>query len=91
SEKILYVYGLNDRQGIGNQADNLLILPSPNAKESDKWYTPPKIEDLVIKVLGTIDLDPCADDGKHIAAAHHYTAADDGLSQEWHGRIFMNP
>jgi DNA (cytosine-5)-methyltransferase 1 len=63
----------------------------PANKESDKWYTPPNIENLVTQVLGAIDLDPCADDGKHIAAAHHYTAADDGLSQEWQGRVFMNP
>jgi phage N-6-adenine-methyltransferase len=61
------------------------------SKESDKWYTPLNIEDLVTQVLGAIDLDPCADDGKHIAAAHHYTASDDGLSLEWHGRVFMNP
>jgi phage N-6-adenine-methyltransferase len=62
-----------------------------SAKETDKWYTPPHIVDLVIQVLGAIDLDPCADNGKHVAAAHHYTAADDGLSQEWQGRVFMNP
>lgn len=66
-------------------------LPSSLSKESDKWYTPPNIEDLVTHVLGAIDLDPCADDGKHIKASHHYTAIDDGLSQEWHGRVFMNP
>ncbi|MCC5618110.1 hypothetical protein LC605_24095 [Nostoc sp. CHAB 5836] len=66
------------------------VKPTP-AKESDKWYTPPKIEDLVTQVLEGIDLDPCADEGKHIAAARHYTASDDGLSQEWHGRVFMNP
>ncbi len=63
----------------------------PVPKESDKWYTPPNIQDLVAQVLGEIDLDPCADDGRHIAAAHHYTATDDGLNQEWQGRVFMNP
>lgn len=62
-----------------------------SAKETDKWYTPPNIENLVTQVLGAIDLDPCADDGKHIAASHHYTASDNGLSQEWQGRVFMNP
>ena len=58
---------------------------------TDCWYTPRSISELVTQVLGMIDLDPCADDGKHIAAAHHYTADNDGLSQEWHGRVFMNP
>jgi phage N-6-adenine-methyltransferase len=62
-----------------------------DSKKSDKWYTPPQIVDLVTQVLGAIDLDPCADDGKHVTAAQHYTAADDGLSKPWHGRVFMNP
>ncbi len=60
-------------------------------KSSDCWYTPPHIIGKVIEVLGEIDLDPCADDGRHIHARSHFTAADDGLSREWHGRVFMNP
>ena len=58
---------------------------------SDEWYTPPHISELVIQVLGQISLDPCADEGKHIRAVQHYTAPDDGLIQEWNGRVFMNP
>ncbi|WP_292708567.1 DNA N-6-adenine-methyltransferase [Nostoc sp. NMS2] len=58
---------------------------------SDCWYTPRSISDLVMQVLGAIDLDPCADDRKHIKARLHYTVSDDGLSQQWQGRIFMNP
>ena len=58
---------------------------------SDEWYTPPHISELVIQVLGQITLDPCADEGKHIPAAMHYTASDDGLIKEWNGRVFMNP
>ncbi len=42
-------------------------------------------------MLGGITLDPCADEGKHIESCHHFTAADDGLSQVWSGRVFMNP
>ena len=60
-------------------------------KSSDCWYTPPHIVELVVQVLGLIDLDPCADDGKHIPAQFHYTAIDDGLEREWKERIFMNP
>ena len=61
------------------------------SKSSDCWYTPPHIVELVIQVLGQIDLDPCADDGKHIPALFHYTAIDDGLEREWKERVFMNP
>lgn len=62
-----------------------------DSKESDKWYTPLFIVNLIIEVLKAIDLDPCADKGKHISAQQHYTAADDGLLKPWHGRVFMNP
>ena len=65
--------------------------PPPTSKKSDRWYTPLLIVNRVEQVLGVIDLDPCADEGKHIPAKMHYTAADDGLSREWHGRVFMNP
>ncbi|RCJ41929.1 hypothetical protein A6769_38560 [Nostoc punctiforme NIES-2108] len=80
-------------QGIGTQVENNSHSEPcpPPPKESDKWYTPPNIQDLLTQVLGAVDLDPCADDGKHIKAANHYTASDDGLAQEWYGRVFMNP
>jgi phage N-6-adenine-methyltransferase len=61
------------------------------SKSSDCWYTPLYIIELVLRVLGAIELDPCADDGKHIPALKHFAAADDGLSREWSGRVFMNP
>ncbi len=64
---------------------------SNKSLSSDEWYTPPHMSDLVTQVLGQITLDPCADEGKHIRAAQHYTVLDDGLIQEWNGRIFMNP
>jgi phage N-6-adenine-methyltransferase len=67
------------------------ISDNPKSKPSDCWYTPPHIIELVLQVLGQIDLDPCADDGKHIPASQHFTAADDGLNQDWHGHVYMNP
>ena len=65
---------------------------APNSsKSSDCWYTPPEIVELVEKVLGKIDLDPCSDDGKHIPAASHYTTTENGLNQQWQGKVFINP
>jgi hypothetical protein len=58
---------------------------------SAEWYTPPAIIDRVLAVLGHIDLDPCAEPGRSIPAVVHLTAADDGLAQAWHGRVYMNP
>ncbi|MGB6301940.1 MAG: DNA N-6-adenine-methyltransferase [Rivularia sp. (in: cyanobacteria)] len=59
--------------------------------KTDCWYTPPSIVKLIIQVLGEINLDPCADDGRHIAAAEHYTKNDNGLEQPWCGKVYMNP
>ena len=57
-----------------------------------EWYTPPEIIDLVLDVLGEIDLDPASNTGKpNVPARRHYTKEDDGLSQPWAGRVFLNP
>lgn len=55
---------------------------------SDVWLTPPEI----IDALGPFDLDPCAcTDRPWDTAAKHYTKEDDGLAQDWEGRVWMNP
>lgn len=58
-----------------------------------EWYTPQEIIDLVIEVFDQIDLDPCSNSAgnPNVLAKKHYTAADDGLSQKWEGKIYMNP
>lgn len=55
----------------------------------DEWLTPPEI----IHALGEFDLDPCAPVAPRIweTAHHHFTIDDDGLSQEWRGRVWCNP
>lgn len=58
---------------------------------SVEWYTPELIIRRVVKALGGIDLDPCADPDRRIPAVAHLTEADDGLSREWQGRVYMNP
>lgn len=61
------------------------------SSESPEWYTPAHIVQAVVKVLGAIDLDPCADPDRRIPAAAHFTTEDDGLARDWHGRVYMNP
>lgn len=54
----------------------------------DEWLTPPEI----IQALGPFDLDPCAPISRPWdTAKNHYTIDDDGLSKEWHGRVWCNP
>jgi phage N-6-adenine-methyltransferase len=56
-------------------------------------YTPREIIDAVIDCMGEITLDPCSNshDAPNVSAAHHFTAEDDGLAQQWFGKVFMNP
>lgn len=59
---------------------------------SPEWYTPRDIVDRVIAVFGAIDVDPCSNTGvPNVPAKVHYTEADDGLSHDWTGRVYMNP
>lgn len=58
------------------------------ANTTDEWYTPKEI----IDALGEFDLDPCAPvNPLWDTAKHHYNKNDDGLSKEWHGRVWLNP
>jgi len=60
------------------------------AKTSDDYYTPA----WVFERMGIdFDLDVCAPPGglPWIPAARYFTMADDGLAQEWYGRVWMNP
>lgn len=61
--------------------------------DSPEWYTPSLIIDRVLNVMGAIDLDPCSNSkgSPNVPAAAHFTQEDDGLSQEWRGRVYMNP
>lgn len=55
---------------------------------TDEWLTPPPI----LKALGEFDLDPCSPvDRPWPTARTHYTIEDDGLSQPWQGRVWLNP
>jgi hypothetical protein len=57
-----------------------------------EWYTPPAILERVVRVLGSIDLDPCSDGPTSLVpASRRLTRADDGLAQLWSGRVFLNP
>lgn len=59
-----------------------------NTKNNDEWLTPPEI----LRALGAFDLDPCAPVRRPWdTARRHFTRCDDGLSQQWAGRVWMNP
>jgi hypothetical protein len=56
--------------------------------KNDEWLTPPHI----IEACGQFDLDPCAPVNRPWSTAdRHFTVLDNGLSQPWGGRVWLNP
>lgn len=56
--------------------------------KNDEWLTPPEI----VTALGRFDLDPCSPIARPWdTAAKHFTRDDDGLAQQWEGRVWLNP
>lgn len=56
------------------------------------WNTPPKYVELINKMLGDIDLDPCSNDNSLIDAKIKYILPINGLDESWdYPKIFVNP
>jgi len=59
-----------------------------SAYGKDEWLTPKYITDA----LGCFDLDPCSPINRPWeTASRYFTQLDDGLAQEWSGRVWCNP
>lgn len=64
-----------------------------HSHDSNQWYTPSEYVEAARTVLRGIDLDPASHEEAQmgIRAAYYYTEHDNGLEQDWTGRIFLNP
>lgn len=59
----------------------------PYRGTTNEWITPK----WVVDALGPFDLDPCAHpEQPWPLASRQYTVEDDGLSQPWEGRVWLN-
>jgi phage N-6-adenine-methyltransferase len=58
-----------------------------------EWYTPARFIDLARTVMGDIDLDPATSPfaQQTVQADTFFTVEEDGLTQPWHGRVWLNP
>lgn len=53
-----------------------------------EWLTPPSL----VEKLGKFDLDPCSPvNAPFFHATNNFTTKDDGLTQTWFGRVYLNP
>lgn len=64
-------------------------LSAATSSASDEWFTPPWLVAQLAAEFGPFDLDPAA--GAAFCAPVFYTIDDDGLSQPWKGRVWLNP
>ena len=61
--------------------------------QTSEWYTKPRYIEASRTVMGGIDLDPasCAAANLIVKATRYYTKDENGLVQDWTGRVWLNP
>lgn len=59
----------------------------------NEWFTPAEHIELARKVLGKFDVDPASNPIAQatVKAATFYTEADNGLTRDWEGKVWLNP
>lgn len=71
----------------------LAALTATTGNRKDTWNTPGDfVADVIQFFDGVIDVDPCTNDknNPNVPATTLYDESDNGLAQDWHGRVFMN-
>jgi phage N-6-adenine-methyltransferase len=64
--------------------------PGANPAGTTDWPTPQWLVDQLSAEFGPFDLDPAAT-AENAKAPAYFTVDVDGLAQDWHGRVWLNP
>jgi len=57
---------------------------------TSEWETPQALFDELDRIFGGFTLDPCGT-AENAKCATFFSREDDGLSQHWTGKVFLNP
>ena len=60
---------------------------------NNEWYTPRGIVIAAKTAMGSIDCDPASSAiaNRVVQATRYFTKEQDGLTQQWHGNVWLNP
>ncbi|MGO9046175.1 MAG: hypothetical protein ACLQFW_04700 [Xanthobacteraceae bacterium] len=80
-----------DRLWAGFWGNEVAPVRGTGGTGENEWHTPAKYLAAAREVLGEIDLDPATSKAAQevVKAKKFFTKDDDGLKQEWHGRIWL--
>jgi phage N-6-adenine-methyltransferase len=83
---------LEEGEGKGREDGgmNRAQISGLTSSATDEWATPLSFFRTVALEFGPFDLDPCAN-ADNAKAPRFFTREQNGLAQEWTGKVWMNP